>query len=348
MNQPAGFSIRNVVFFSFVAALPVAAYFWWDYRQTQKIVEPVDYVKLLTGHLKRQPADKLANRFQDKTDDLVADGPSDPADVLDPAELVFSSGGLLEVDTEEIWKPFLEHLGKATGKSVKFRRDDDPRQLLDALIEGKVHITSFNTGYVPTAVNLGGFVPVASLAPKDGSTTYVMEIIVPARSTVKSLADLKGLKLMLTSAGSHSGFKAPLIVLRDELGLQPGTDYEFVVSGGHGQSIMAIARTNNPNVAAPVAGDLLADAVAKGTLIKQDQFRSIYKSKPFPKGAWGYTCRLNPELSKKVRDAVLSFDLANSTLSERFKGSGAVRFAPVDYKKDWAYVREIDEKMLKW
>lgn len=344
-HSTPGFSIRNVIFFSFVLALPVAAYFWWDYRYWKNYAVPVDYVKMLTGHLKRQPADKLAARFKDETGDLVAEGPADPADLMDPAEIVFSPGGFPEAN-ETTWKPLMDHLAKATGKPVSFRNYEDPRQLLESLADGKVHFTSFNTGFVPTAVNLGGFVPVAALAPADGTTSYSMEIIVPIKSTVKSLSDLNGGKLMLTSPGSHSGFKAPLIVLRDVFGFQPGVNFEFVISGGHDQSIKAIARGSN--VAAPVASDLLADAVAKGKVIQKDQFRSIYKSKPFPKGAWGYSCRLNPSLAAELREAILNFDLNNSPLAEQFKGSGAVKFAPVDYKKDWAYVREIDEKMLNW
>lgn len=349
MNPPAtrSFSIGNVLIWTLVAAAPVAGYFYWQYQQAKNVVEPIDYAKILTGYLKRQPpADKLSAEFRDDNGDLVADGPAKPSDVLNPDELVFSAGGFLDADTEEVWRPFLDHLSKSTGKKVVFRSMNEPRQLLEGLANGTVHVTSFGTGFVPTAVNVGGFVPVAAFAPANGSTTYEMEIIVPAKSEIKTLSDLKGRKLMLTSAGSHSGFKAPLVVLRDEMGLRPGTDYEFVVSGGHGQSIAAIA--HGRNFVAPVANDLLADATATGKQIKPDQYRSIYKSKPFPKGAWGYSCRLTPDLAAKLRSAFLDYDLSKSPIGERLKGSGVVKFAPVDYKKDWAYVREIDAKMLAW
>lgn len=344
---PRSFSIWNVLLLTLMAAAPVAGYFYWDYQRAKNVVEPVDYAKILTGYLKRQtPSDKLATQFKDGNGDMVADGPANAADRLNPGELAFSAGGFLDADTEAVWRPFLDHLGQVTGKKVVFRSENEPRQLIEALNNGTIHITSFGTGFVPTAVNLGGFVPVAAFAPTNGNTTYEMEIIVPTKSNVKSLADIKEQKLMLTSAGSHSGFKAPLVILRDELGLKPGTDYEFLVSGGHGQSIAAIARGRN--FVAPVANDLLANVSTEGGAVKPDQYRSIYKSRPFPKGAWGYSCRLEPELAAKVRQAFLDYDLSKSPIGERLKGSGTVKFAPVDYKKDWEYVREIDAKMLAW
>jgi phosphonate transport system substrate-binding protein len=346
-TAPRSFSIWNVLLLTLLAAVPVAAYFYWDYQRAKGVVEPVDYAKILTGYLKRQaPSDQLAVQFKDENGDLVADGPANEADRLNPDELAFSAGGFLDADTESVWRPFLDHLSQATGKNVVFRDVNEPRQLIEALNNGTIHITSFSTGFVPTAVNLGGFVPVAAFAPADGNTKYEMEIIVPAQSSVKNLADIKGHKLMLTSAGSHSGFKAPLVILRDELGLKPGTDYEFLVSGGHGQSIAAIARGRD--FVAPVANDLLANLSTEGGTIKPDQFRSIYKSRAFPKGAWGYSCRLDPALAAKIRQAFLDYDLSKSPIGERLKGSGTVKFAPVDYKKDWEFVREIDAKMLKW
>lgn len=344
-SQPA-FQLRNIVFPVLILAVPVLAYFGWQYQQAKNLelqLKPVT----LTGYLKRiTPADKLADKFVDADGDMVADGPKASAERIDPAELVFCPGSLVSEESEAEWREFMDHLAKVTGKKVTFMPEDTPTDVLELLSNGKIHVTSFSTGTVPTAVNKAGFVPAASLASSDGSTSYVMEIIVPAASSAKTAGDLRGRKLALTTAGSHSGYKAPLIVLEDEFQLQPGSDYQFVVSGSHLASLKMIAEGRAE--AAAVAADVLADAVATGQPLKPDQYRSVYQSKSFPKGAWGYTCMLQPELAAKVREAYITFPLAQSKLAAKFKGSKAAKFVPVDYKKDWAYIREIDAKILAW
>ena len=57
---------------------------------------------------------------------------------------------------------------------------------------------AFNTGGNPIAVNCAGFVPFAIMAGKDGTFGYEMEIIVPADSSIKTPADLKGKKVAFT------------------------------------------------------------------------------------------------------------------------------------------------------
>lgn len=338
-------SLKRVVALLALFGLPVVIYFAWEFYNVREPVTPVNYDQALTRNLKYLgDIDKLAPRFRDVNGDLLADAPGDVAQQLDPTELVYSPG--VGLDTEADWSEWIEHLGKATGKKVVFRAVEDPKVLLEEIGKDQIHITSFNTGYIPAAVNVAGFVPLVALADAEGKSTYQMEIIVPTGSAIKSVGDIQGRVVTFTSTGSHSGYKAPLILLRDEFGLRPGRDYEFVMSGGHAQSMKQLAK--DPKLIAAVAGDLLADAAGEGRIIAKEQYRSIYQSKPFPRGAWGVTSKLKPELTSKIKEAFLGFQLKGSRLEGKFKGSRAVKFVPVDYKSDWAYVREQDEKMLKW
>jgi len=348
MFQPRpSFSWQSFLTLAALLVLPVLAYIGWEYFRVEQ-PEPVDYAQVLTGYIKRSgPVGKLAEKYTDSNGDLVADPPADANQFVDPAELVVAPIAGPDADSESVWKELLAALGKATGKPVKFEQIEEPRGQLTRLADDALHVTIFNTGSVPEAVNVGGFQPMAALATSDGVTTYEMEVIVPAGSPVKSLADLKGNghTLVLTSPGSHSGYKAPLVLLRDEFSLIPGRDFEFVIGGGHRQSITRVAKGGN--IVAPVANDLLAEAISSGQ-IKSDQYRSIYKSKPFPKAALGTCRRLKPDLAAKVRETVLNFDFAGTQLEQKYRGTKATKFAPVDYKRDWEYVRQIDEKMLAW
>ncbi len=234
------FQLKNVLIMSLVLALPVSGYFIWQFYQAQQ-VDQVDYVRGLNGYLKRMaPPDKLSDAYVDADGNLVADGPKNPADRINPDELTFFPGISSPPETEADWQAFMAHLAKTTGKKVKFMAMEDPGKIVEKVRDGELHVTSFSTGSVPLAVNLAGFVPVAALAQADGTSNYRMEIIVSANSPIKTPADLKGKKIILTSTGSHSGYKAPLLLLDSEFHLRPGTDYGYVVSGSHGESIKVL------------------------------------------------------------------------------------------------------------
>jgi len=56
---------------------------------------------------------------------------------------------------------------------------------------------------------------------------------------------------------------------------------------------------------------------------------------------YGYAYNLNPALAAKVREAFLTYNFANDTkMQQEFPGQD--RFIPIDYKKDWDIVRQID------
>jgi phosphonate transport system substrate-binding protein len=97
--------------------------------------------------------------------------------------------------------------------------------------------------------------------------------------------------------------------------------------------------------AIPIANDLLHRAQAHG-VVKAEQYRSIYKSPKLPPGAYGYVYNLTPELASKVRSAFFTFEWKGTGL-EKAMGE-QMKFVPIDYKKDWEYVRGIDQKVLSW
>jgi phosphonate transport system substrate-binding protein len=71
------------------------------------------------------------------------------------------------------------------------------------------------------------------------------------------------------------------------------------------------------------------------------KIRSIYKSETFPTTGYGYAHNLDPKLVEKIKEAFLKFPWEGSALAAEFKKEG--KFIPIDYKKDWAVLRKIDE-----
>jgi phosphonate transport system substrate-binding protein len=280
-------------------------------------------------------------KFTDSDGDLVADPPTDAAKQVSPEKLVFSFIGSPDAkDGKDNWKEFADFLAKKTGKPVEVVTFETADDQLEAMKGDKLHVTGINTGSVQEAVNTSGFVPVCTRGTDEGFG-YTMEIIVPAKSSIKSLSDLKGKKVKFTELNSHSGCKAAIVELK-KAGLLPERDYPYSLSTSHDLSIADIASGDAD--AAPVASDLLQKAEADGKISK-DQYRKIHESEKFPPFAIGYAYNLSPELAEKVRAALLEFPWTGTGLEKQFAATGATKFVPLSYKTDFAVVRQIDETL---
>lgn len=337
---------------------------------------------------------KLAAGYADANGNLVADAPTDPAKFVNPAELTFTAVVADDPDkAEALWKPLMEAIAKKTGKKVTYLKtlpgvaggpapvpageDGTPSNALNTveaqmglLRAGKLHVTALSTGQVAAAVNAAGFVPLVCPATADGQFTYEAEVIVPADSPAKSVADLRGPgkpPFAFTALSSNSGAKAPLVAFKREHGMLPGRDYDFVLTGGHDLSILGVcygrsqAALRRAGTLAPdappatpddryplacVAGDLLAQMVAAGT-VKASQYRTLSKSASFPPLCFGVPHDLDPKLRQAIEAAFTEFRFEGTPVGERYKAQGRVKFAPVNYLKDWKDVRDIDDQLGK-
>jgi phosphonate transport system substrate-binding protein len=345
MRQPDLWRRR---FYSLVLLLVVvgAGYFAYVMYAANRPL-PVDELEAMRTFLARAGQQQtLGGSYRDADGDLVADTPSDPDKLQKVDEISFCLvAGDDPVQTQEEWQDFFQALEKATGKKVSYRTDLETLEAqLAALRDGTLHITAFSTGEVPMAVNTAGFVPLASPADAEGKYSYEMEILVPAASGCRSPADLRGKTVAFTTMSSNSGGRAPLLILKDQFHLLPGRDYNHVVTGSHQRSIKGLAEGKYEAVC--VANDLLAGAVAAGD-IRAEQYRSIYKSAPFPPLCLGVAHNLPPEMSSQVKQVFQDFRFERTSLAKRFGPQGKARFALVNYKLDWAYVREIYEALAR-
>jgi phosphonate transport system substrate-binding protein len=330
-----------------VVLLLVAAGGYYGYVYYTSRVPPVNELAALRGFIEQIPAGlKLSEDYKDANGDLVADPPSDPTKLLKVDEISFSVVAVEDPEkARETWKDFMAALEKATGKKVTYMTElHDTHAQLDALREGKLHVTAFSTGLVPKAVNTAGFVPLFAPADAEGKFSYEMEILVPASSPIKSPAELKGKTVAFTALESNSGAKAPMVILKEKFGLLPARDYTYVLTGDHFRSLKELGSSKRD--AACVANDLLARAIGAGD-VKPDQFRSIYKSASFPPLCLGVAYNLPPDLTEKVKQTFADFKFEGTSLEKQYKPQGKVKFAPVNYKLDWAYVREIDDSLTR-
>jgi phosphonate transport system substrate-binding protein len=314
-------------------------------RATKKPLEEAKQFEMeqmvtMTG-LNRPVNNQLDPKYADANGDLVAD-PAEAKDQIDPPTLKFCY--ITEESDEDFKTAFADltaAISKATGKPVEFVTFDSTIEQLQAIRDGNLHVTGLLTGSVPLAVDAAGFVPAAMMADTTGSGAYQMEIIVPADSPIKKLEDLKGRNtddnvLTCTEPASNSGCKAALLLMKSK-DMFPGRDYRIIYSGGQNNSIEAVA--DKTAKVACVANEVLKREIAAGK-ISEGQYRSIYKSESFPSAGLGYSHGLKPELAEKIRAAILGFNFAGTSVEKHFPGR--VKFIPVNYKEDWALIRQFD------
>lgn len=282
-----------------VPALAAGAYCYYVVTAEGK-VEPVDVAKSLKelAHQLKQH-ESLDAGYSDADGDKLADTPADASKWINPAEIQFCFIAADDpAESEKTWQPLMEHLAKATGRPVKFlntapaepgiegAKTVDLRnyeQQIQAVKDGRLHITAFNTGAVPLAVNAAGFHPLFAAADAEGRFDYQMEIIVPANSLINRPEDLKGKTIGLVAMSSNSGGRAPLVLLRRDFGLIPGRDYEFVMTGRHERATVdLIGGKETPNYqAACIASDLVQLMVADQRM-DTSRFKVIFRSSSFP------------------------------------------------------------------
>ncbi len=278
---------------------------------------------------------ELDSIYCDANKDLVADPPSDPKKFRNPNTLVFTYTPVEDPAVyERIFKPFTDYLAQCTGKRVVFFQVQSNAAQVEAMRSGRLHVGGFSTGPTAFAVNLAGAVPFAVKGDANGFQSYRLVLIVRADSQIKTPTDLKDKKVAHTSPSSNSGNLAPR-ALFPALGVTPDKDYKVLYSGGHDRSVLGV-RTGDYD-AAPVASDVFARMIQRGT-VKQEEFRVIWQSDPFPTSSFAYAHDLEPAFRDRMLKCFYDYRYPEE-MQKAF--DGADRFYPVTYLKDWEVVRKV-------
>jgi len=286
------------------------------------------------------PRSDLDPMYCDRNGDLLADAPTDPADLVNPDTLIFAYTPVEDPAVyEEAWSDFLTYLEEKTGKNVVFFPVQSNAAQIEAMRSGRLHIAGFNTGSNPLAVNCAGFNPFTIMASLDGNFGYEMEILTYPGSGIESVEDIRGGQLAFTSPTSNSGFKAPSAILASDFDMLPDRDFEPLFSGKHDNSILGVANQDYP--AASIANSVMHRMISRD-VITADQVVSIYKSQTFPTTGFGVAHNLDPELAANIRDAFFSFEWEGTTLQAEFEKSNEGQFLEMTYQEFWDVIRKID------
>ena len=280
----------------------------------------------------------LDTLYCDDDGNMTADAPTDAKKLKNPAALMLSYSPQEDsVVYEKLWTPYVDHLKTCVGKPVRFLPVFSSAATVEALRSGRIQLSLLSAGDTPFAVNIGGAIPIATHGTEtDGVAAYHLIVVVKKASPLKTLADLKGKRVAHVSPSSNSGNLAPRALFPKE-GLVPDKDYKVLYSGKHDNSVSGVL--NGDYDAAAVADDVLIRMLQRGAL-KPDDLRIIYKSQPFPAGSLAVAHDLEPALKKRITDCTFTFRFP-ADLSAAFRGPD--RFVPLNYKRDFASVRNVAE-----
>ena len=278
---------------------------------------------------------ELDTPFCDEDGDLLADPPKDPRRLKDPDTLFFTNSPLDDPAVfNRLMQPFVDHLAKCTGRRVRYYDVFSSAAAIEAMRSGRMHLGTMSSGDTAFAVNVAGAIPVGIRGDASGPQGYALWVIVKRQSPYRALADLKGRRIAHTTPSSNSGNLAPRALFPAE-GLVPDRDYKPLFSGKHEHSVAGVAAGDYD--AAPVAHDILERLAERG-VVRMDDFRIIWKSRNFPPGGLAMAHDLVPALQARIRACTFDFRYT----AEMQKGfQGADRWLPIDYRRDWAIVREV-------
>lgn len=210
-----------------------------------------------------------------------------------------------KAEQEKIIAPLDAHLEKVLGQRVDFLIAKDYKDSVDMLVDGRANAAYFGVVSYFEALERGVKVkPLA--APIDQYTVrpwYRSCIIVKANSRIKTLADLRGKRVVFVNRSSTSGYLMPLAALK-QLGIDPERDFAEVIFGGtHDQTKELLLRDGVDAVATNLASYNRWKKLGKLT---SENSRVLWESTPVPHAPVLVSQNMPPELIEKLKEAFLT------------------------------------------
>ncbi|MGA2193258.1 MAG: phosphate/phosphite/phosphonate ABC transporter substrate-binding protein [Nitrospirota bacterium] len=215
-------------------------------------------------------------------------------------------------ETEARFKPLCEYLSRKLGMNF-VPVTIDTIEFEQAVRDKKVDFTHTNSLlYVILNKNYGVEILAGDKNGKYGSKSRGA-IIVRKDSPIKTLADLKGKRMVFGPMLAPTGYLSQYNLLLKN-GFNPETDLAFYTipqgSYKHEKVIYSLLYGDFDAAAAPM---LDFELMARQGKINPDDFRIIAQEDPIPYCSFGVCEHVDEDLSKKVKEALLSLKPEDTT-----------------------------------
>ncbi len=212
--------------------------------------------------------------------------------------------------------PLQELLAKEMGMKVNVTVATDYNALIEAMASEQVHVGLLATTAYVLAADEGAAEAILKslrydvddngqlMKDKPLVSGYKSQLIADKDSGIKSVKDLKGKRVAISSFTSTSGFVWPANLLADN-GIDPESDVEWINAGGHDNAVLAVY--NGEADAAFTfkdARNLFEKESFYGDLM--DKVVLITNTSLIPNDTISVIPRLNEDLKEKVKDAFIA------------------------------------------
>lgn len=277
----------------------------------------------------------LAIQYCDNNYDLIADTPQNPDEWIDPNPLIISIPPAEDpIAYNESFSDLFQYLELCLDRTVIFYPSHSNEAEVEAMKAGRIHVASFSSGTMISAVNHAGAVPFAAKGDHDGVRSTQLLVLVRADSPYQSLVHLKGSRVAHANKHSITGHLLPLTIFPKE-GIIPDEDYQVIFTNKHYLSILGVK--SGDYQAAAITSEIFERMIDRQE-IKRSDYRIIFEYGPLPASAFSYKNTLMPQLQEELRACFASFNFSK-TMRNAYLNTD--RFLPVNYKEQWQVPREI-------
>ncbi|MGZ5250073.1 MAG: putative selenate ABC transporter substrate-binding protein [Caldimonas sp.] len=222
------------------------------------------------------------------------------------------------------FRPLGDSLNKETGLEVLVIPVTDYAAVVEGLATNKLDLAWLGGfTYVQARIRTGGgVVPIVQRAE---DAKFTSRFIVPANSTAKTLADLKGKTFAFGSPSSTSGSLMPRYYLL-QAGIDPERDFKSVAfSGAHDATVAFVA---SGRAEAGVLNASVLDKLIESNNANAAKVRVLSVTPPYFDYNWTVRPGLDPALTKKLTEAFLKLDPARPEMKEIMDLQRASKFIP--------------------
>ncbi|MEI6300457.1 MAG: putative selenate ABC transporter substrate-binding protein [Betaproteobacteria bacterium] len=202
------------------------------------------------------------------------------------------------------FKPLGDYLEKETGMKVEFTPVTDYAAVVESLATRKLDLVWLGGfTFVQTKIRTNGTaIPIVQRAEDE---KFISRYIVPADSTAKTLADLKGKSFAFGSPSSTSGHLMPRFFLL-QAGVNPDKDFKNVAfSGAHDATVAFVA---GGKAEAGVLNASVWDKLVETKNPNAMKVKVLATTPPYYDYNWTVRGDLDPAVIKKLTDAFLKLD----------------------------------------
>ncbi|MCC5985554.1 MAG: phosphate/phosphite/phosphonate ABC transporter substrate-binding protein [Rhodobacteraceae bacterium] len=263
---------------------------------------------------------------------------------VDPDTLVFSIIPTEETTQEvNLYAPVIARMREKTGKSIEFFMPTSYSSVVEAMLNGWVHVGVHGPNSYVIArsrdENLEVFATYAKLPGhlQEEGPGYRAVLITLADSGFDDIESLRGQVVALADPASTSGNLLARVVLQDQIAVELDDLLGRVVySGGHDLSTLAV---HEGRVDAAFVATHRFDNVVERDLVALEDFQVVWASEFIPQDPFVYRTDLCPDLREAIRDTFLTLH-EDPEAAAFLANVQSARFVPMQ-DSDYDIIRQI-------